>query len=150
MDMEARSYSPDQVRQLLQRVKEFKADLGKLKEDARRASAGGAAGGGADARAELGIAGSDFFQTSAGQRDRLLTGTDRLNKTSDRIQQGRQQLLETEVGGRWAEWRDFVCGVCHVMCTAGCAASWVESSRFPAWPAHRIPTDCKLISCSLT
>jgi vesicle transport through interaction with t-SNAREs protein 1 len=104
MDMEARSYSPDQARQLLQKVKEYKADLSKLKEDARRATAaGGSAAGGADARAELGIAG-DYFATSAGQRDRLLTATDRLNKTGDRIQQGRQQLLETEVsvlGGRY-------------------------------------------------
>lgn len=49
-------------------------------------------------RAELGL-GNEYFQTSAGQRDRLLTATDRLGKTSDRIQAGRQQLLETEVGG---------------------------------------------------
>ena len=94
MDMEARSYSPDQARQLLQKVKEYKADLTALKEKARRGAAG--AGGGPDARAELGLAG-DYYQTSAGQRDRLLTATDRLNKTSDRIQQGRQQLHETEV-----------------------------------------------------
>lgn len=94
MDMEARSYSPDQARQLLQKVKEYKADLAALKEKSRRAAAG--AGGGPEARAELGLAG-DYFQTSAGQRDRLLTATDRLNKTSDRIQQGRQQLHETEV-----------------------------------------------------
>ncbi|KAL4430900.1 hypothetical protein ABPG75_006156 [Micractinium tetrahymenae] len=95
LDMEARSYSPDQARQLLQKAKEYKADLAKLKEDARRA--GGGAGAAADTRAELGLAG-DYYQTSAGQRDRLLSATDRLNKTSDRIQQGRQQLLETEVG----------------------------------------------------
>ncbi len=94
MDMEARSYSPDQARQLLQKVKEYKADLAALKEKSRRAAAG--AGGGPEARAELGLAG-DYYQTSAGQRDRLLSATDRLNKTSDRIQQGRQQLHETEV-----------------------------------------------------
>lgn len=57
-------------------------------------------------RAELGL-GNEYFQTSAGQRDRLLSATDRLNKTSDRIQAGRQQLLETEAsvglgnGCRW-------------------------------------------------
>lgn len=96
MDMEARSYSPDQARQLLQKCKEYKADLLKLKEDARRATAA-AGGGAADTRAELGLAG-DYYQTSAGQRDRMLNASDRLNKTSDRIQQGRQQLLETEVG----------------------------------------------------
>jgi hypothetical protein len=57
-------------------------------------------------RAELGL-GDDYYQTSAGQRDRLLSATDRLGKTGERIQQGRQQLLETEVrtrallGGGW-------------------------------------------------
>lgn len=49
-------------------------------------------------RAELGL-GDDYYQTSAGQRERLLQATDRLDKTSNRIQQGRQQLVETEV--RW-------------------------------------------------
>lgn len=48
-------------------------------------------------RAELGL-GDDYYQTSAGQRERLLQATDRLDRTTDRIQQGRQQLLETEVG----------------------------------------------------
>jgi len=47
-------------------------------------------------RAELGLA-DDYYETSAGQRDRLLSATDRLSKTSDRIQQGRAQLLQTEV-----------------------------------------------------
>ena len=94
--MEARSFSPDRSRAALQKVKEFRADLAKLREDASRAAASGAGAGGADSRAELGL-GDDFYQTSAGQRERLLTATDRLNKTSDRIQQGRQQLLETEV-----------------------------------------------------
>eukprot|EP00887_Chlorella_sp_A99_P005401 scaffold1.g5401.t1 len=107
--MEARSYSPDQARQLLAKVKDYKADLAKLKaregllrcwdwpsiarDDARKAAA--ASGGAADARAELGLS-DDYYQTSAGQRERLLTSTQRLEKTSDRIQQGRQQLLETE------------------------------------------------------
>jgi vesicle transport through interaction with t-SNAREs protein 1 len=49
-----------------------------------------------DCRAELGLT-DDYAQTSAGQRERLLSATERLNKTSDRIQQGRQQLVETEV-----------------------------------------------------
>ena len=116
MDMEARSYSPEQARALLQKCKEYKADLAKLREDARRA--GGAAAASADTRAELGLggtggaAGSDYFATSAGQRDRLLTATDRLGKTSDRIQQGRQQLLETEVGGGSCGWGCCFCCCC--------------------------------------
>ena len=50
---------------------------------------------GASARAELGLE-DDFYSTSAGQREKALASTDRLNKTGDRIQHGRQQLLETE------------------------------------------------------
>lgn len=42
MDMEARSYSPDKSRQLLQKVKEYKADISKLKDDAKIAAASGA------------------------------------------------------------------------------------------------------------
>jgi len=48
-------------------------------------------------RAELGLADS-YYHTSAGQRERLLTASERLHKTSDKIQEGRKQLLETEVG----------------------------------------------------
>jgi hypothetical protein len=44
--------------------------------------------------------GGDYYSTSAGQRERMLAATERLNKTSDRLQQGRQQLMETEVGRR--------------------------------------------------
>lgn len=56
-----------------------------------------AAAPGAAARAELGLE-DDYYSTSAGQRERMLASTERLNKTGDRIQQGQQQLLETEVG----------------------------------------------------
>lgn len=35
----------------------------------------------------------------AGQREKLLTTTDRLEKTTDRLRQGKQQLLETEEVG---------------------------------------------------
>lgn len=109
MDMEARSYSPEAARPLLQKVrrrgggaacvavgrpprhavlrwrdssthqarcthqcahpqvKEYKADLLTLKNDAQRASTAAAAagGGGADARAELGLAG-DYYQVDLG------------------------------------------------------------------------------------
>lgn len=56
----------------------------------------GAAAPGAAARAELGL-GDDYYSTSAGQRERMLAGTERLAKTGSRIQQGQQQLFETEV-----------------------------------------------------
>lgn len=90
--MESRSLSPVQSRPLVQKVKEYRIDLNKLRNDVRRATAPTDAA----ARAELGL-GDDFYQNSASQRERLLSATDKINKTSDRIHQGRQQLLETEV-----------------------------------------------------
>jgi vesicle transport through interaction with t-SNAREs 1 len=93
--MEARSFSTEQSRPYLQKIKEYRADLKKLKEDVKKAASGAAGSTGLN-RAELGLA-DDYYQTSAGQRERLLSATERLGKTSDRIQQGRQQLLETEV-----------------------------------------------------
>lgn len=93
MEMEARSFSPERSRLLLQKVKEYKADLAALKADTKKVSA--AAAPGAAARAELGL-GDDYYSTSAGQRERMLASTERLNKTGARIQQGQQQLLETE------------------------------------------------------
>ena len=79
---------------VLAQVKEYKADLAKLRESAQVAAT--SAPGGAAARAELGLA-DDYSQTSAGQRDRLLQTTEKLGRTGERITQGRQQLLETEV-----------------------------------------------------
>ena len=52
--------------------------------------------GGAAARAELGL-GGDHSSSSAGQRERMLSATAKMQQTGDRITQGRQQLLETEV-----------------------------------------------------
>ena len=75
-------------------VREYKADLAKLQESSKAAV--GSASGGASARAELGLS-EDYSQTSSGQRERLLQTTDKMSKTGERITQGRQQLLETEV-----------------------------------------------------
>ena len=122
MDMEARSFSADRSRQLLGKVRDYKTDLVKLQEEVRSRilehtliqytgsricapssaehmqvrAAATAASGGAAARAELGL-GDDFYATSSGQRERMLQSTEKLANTGDRINQGRQQLLETEV-----------------------------------------------------
>ena len=122
MDMEARSFSADRSRQLLGKVRDYKTDLAKLQEEVRSRilehtlkqytglrscapssaehtqvrAAATAASGGAAARAELGL-GDDFYATSSGQRERMLQSTEKLARTGDRINQGRQQLLETEV-----------------------------------------------------
>lgn len=93
MDMEARSLSPDRQRQLLLKVKEYKADLANLREQLK--SAAGSVSAGDAARAELGL-GNDYYSTSAGQRERMLGATQRLEKTGERLALGKQQLLETE------------------------------------------------------
>ncbi|KAL3133184.1 hypothetical protein ABBQ38_007074 [Trebouxia sp. C0009 RCD-2024] len=93
MDMEARSFSQEKSQQLMRKVKEYKADLKKITEDSRQAQ--GAASGSAAARAELGLA-DNYYDTSAGQRERMLKTTEKLDKTGDRITQGRAQLAETE------------------------------------------------------
>eukprot|EP00891_Asterochloris_glomerata_P001854 jgi/Astpho2/1854/fgenesh1_pm.00038_%23_13_t len=93
MQMEARSFSQDKSQQLLRKVKDYQADLRKISDDFKQAQGG--AGGGAAARAELGLS-DNYYDTSAGQRERMLKSTEKMDKTTDRIAQGRQQLAETE------------------------------------------------------
>lgn len=104
MDMEARSATPQSASMaLVKKVKDYKRDHQTLLMDVRAAgrgasSRGGGGGAGADSvenRAELGLSG---YKTEAQQqRDRMLTATDRLEQTGERIREGRKQLLETEV-----------------------------------------------------
>ncbi len=82
------------INNIAAQVKEYKADVAKLRESAQAAAA--STPGGAAARAELGLM-DDYSQTSSGQRERLLQTTEKLGRTGERITQGRQQLLETEV-----------------------------------------------------
>lgn len=93
MDMEARSLPSDRARVLASKVKEYKADLASLREQFKQAAA--TAGASDAARAELGL-GGDYYTTSAGQRDRTLQSTERLQKTTERLALGKQQLAETE------------------------------------------------------
>jgi hypothetical protein len=41
--------------------------------------------------------GGDYYSTSAGQRERMLSSTQRLENSSSHLQQGREQLIQTEV-----------------------------------------------------
>jgi hypothetical protein len=105
-------------------VKDYKADLASLKEQLRAAGAGASEGDAA--RAELGL-GDNYYSTSAGQRERMLAATERLQKTSDRLQVGKQQLAETEVtgvaraggvGARLLWWAAGAAGVrAHLLCS---------------------------------
>lgn len=93
MDLEARSVAPASKAALLTKLKDYKADLAALKKECRGAAS--AATAGEDARAELGL-GDEFASTAAGQRQRLLDQTARVNASGDRIRQSRQTLAETE------------------------------------------------------
>jgi len=96
MDMEARSHPGGASAELVKRVKEYRKDWQKLNGEVKKALQS------AQNRSELGLGGqsggfSPAYQTAAGQRDRLLSATEQLNQTSGKIQEGRRQLLETEV-----------------------------------------------------
>lgn len=93
LDMEARSAPAPESSELVKKVKGYRKDWQKLMGDVRRVIQQAAS---AEDRAELGLA-DEYYQTSAGQRERLLTSTEQLNKTSEKIHEGRRQLLETEV-----------------------------------------------------
>ena len=88
MDLEARTTTPDTKTVLLGRLRDYKADLNGLKKDAKRMSAFA----GDASRAELlGDAAS-----ASDQRNRLLTTTERLQRSRDRIEEGKRTILETE------------------------------------------------------
>eukprot|EP00897_Mesotaenium_endlicherianum_P001990 jgi/Mesen1/1819/ME000141S00983 len=93
MDLEARTLPPTQKATLLSKLREYKADLNNLKRETKKSSAPDAAA----ERAELlenGLGGD--LSNSADQRSRLLSNTARLQESSDRLQQGKRTLLETE------------------------------------------------------
>ena len=132
LDMEARSLSVDLARPLALKVKEYKADLSALREQLKAAGAGSA--GDAAARAELGLGGEgDYYSSSAGQRERMLAATERLQKTSDRLQTGKQQLAETEVR--------FVC-LCVLCCAARRPRRSVAQKKSSAHTCARVVFLC--------
>ena len=94
MDLEARSLPPDKKSPLLSKLREYKADLSKLKSDAKKSTS---TNSDLSNRAELGLVGDNWSASSAAQRERLLATTDRINRAGDNIRQSKQTLLETEV-----------------------------------------------------
>lgn len=93
MDMEARSLPAEHSRTLLVKVKEYRGDLTALRDQLKANST--APSGGDAARMELGL-GPDYYSSTTGQRERMLGATERLQKTSNRLQVGKQSLLQTE------------------------------------------------------
>merc|ERR1711977_198511 len=89
MDLEARSLPPDRKGPLLSKLREYKADLSKLKSDAKKSSSKNSD---LSNRAELGLVGDHWSASSAAQRERLLATTDRINRADDNITKSRKIL----------------------------------------------------------
>lgn len=90
MQMEARSFSQDKSQQLLRKVKDYQADLRKISDDFKQAQGG--AGGGAAARAELGLS-DNYYDTSAGERWEPAGQSGRQAVSCSRVgQTGRQRV----------------------------------------------------------
>ena len=85
-------YSP------LSQIKGNRAEIAKLKASARDVSRSADQRTAAAARAELGLdaAPAGASGSAQTQRDRMLSATETLQKSSDRIRQGQQSLLQTE------------------------------------------------------
>ncbi|CAL0317183.1 unnamed protein product [Lupinus luteus] len=94
MDLEARSLQPNIRAALLAKLREYKSDLNNLKNEVKKIVSGNINPSARDELLESGMA--DALTASADQRTRLMTSTDRLNKTSDRVKDSRRTMLETE------------------------------------------------------
>ncbi|CAM6088451.1 unnamed protein product [Calypogeia fissa] len=94
MDLEARNLPPTQKATLLAGLRAHKADLTNLKREAKKTLAARDGFAARDELLERGMADSDTL--SADQRARLLTATERLNQSGDRIKDSKRALLETE------------------------------------------------------
>lgn len=92
MDLEARSLQPSVKAVLLAKLREYKADLNKLKREVKKISSGNQV-----SREELLESGmADGHAVSMDQRQRVAMSTERLNQSSDRITESRRTMLETE------------------------------------------------------
>merc|ERR1711933_419989 len=89
MDLEARSLPPDRKGPLLSKLREYKADLSKLKSDAKKSPSKNSD---LSNRAELGLVGDHWSASSAAQRERLLATTDRINRAGENITHARDTL----------------------------------------------------------
>ncbi|KAL2523074.1 Vesicle transport v-SNARE 11 [Forsythia ovata] len=94
MDLEARALQPNVKAVLLAKLREYKSDLNNLKSEIKRIASASLNQAARDELMEAGMA--DTLTVSASQKDRLFVSTKRLNKSSDRIQESRKVMLETE------------------------------------------------------
>ncbi|KAL6521707.1 Vesicle transport v-SNARE 13 [Orobanche gracilis] len=94
MDLEARSLQPNIRAVLLAKLREYKSDLNNLKSNAKRIASTNLNQAARDELLEAGM--SDTLAVSGNQRERLLMSTGKLNNSSNRIQESRKVMLETE------------------------------------------------------
>ncbi|XP_064392253.1 vesicle transport through interaction with t-SNAREs homolog 1A-like [Halichondria panicea] len=90
MDLELYDAAPDVRPALIRRVENFKRELSRLRKEFRTSQV---AVGGASMRKEL--FGNEPV-TSEDHRERLLDSTSRLDKTSNRLEEGHRIVMETE------------------------------------------------------
>lgn len=91
MDLEARSLQPSLKATFLAKLREYKADLNKLKKEVKRLAL--ANPNQADHEDLLEAGG---YAASSNQRERLAMSTERLDRTTDRVRDSRRTALETE------------------------------------------------------
>ncbi|CAL1381576.1 unnamed protein product [Linum trigynum] len=94
MDLEARSLPPNVKAVLLAKLREYKSDLNNLKSEVKRIASGNLNAAARDELLESGL--SDAVTASADHRSRLMTSTERLNQSDERIKDSRRTMLETE------------------------------------------------------
>ncbi|CAI0431672.1 unnamed protein product [Linum tenue] len=94
MDLEARSLPPNVKAVLLAKLREYKSDLNNLKSEVKRIASGDLNAAARDELLESGL--SDAVTASADHRSRLMTSTERLNQSDERIKDSRRTMLETE------------------------------------------------------
>eukprot|EP00898_Chlorokybus_atmophyticus_P000549 jgi/Chlat1/1495/Chrsp12S02028 len=97
MELEARSVGPSLRTPLQTKIKECDDDLKKLRQAAKRGASSAASHDAA--RAELmesGHGDGDYAPVSSEQRAKLLTTTDRIGRSGERIKESKRTLLETE------------------------------------------------------
>ncbi|XP_014497572.1 vesicle transport v-SNARE 11 [Vigna radiata var. radiata] len=94
MDLEARSFQSDFKAVLLAKVREYKADLNNIKREMKKIVSGVLNPSARDELLESNMA--NVMKASADHRERLMTSTQRLNKSSDEIKDSRRTMLETE------------------------------------------------------
>ncbi|CAJ1832626.1 unnamed protein product [Sphenostylis stenocarpa] len=94
MDLEARRLQPDIKTVLLAKVREYKADLNNIKREEKKIISGVFNPSARDELLESTM--TNVIKASADHRERLMTSTERLNKSSDGIQDSTRTMLETE------------------------------------------------------